>query len=133
MCSGMYPFLCYYNVFKSFWIFCTYWKAIFFSFQSKLNCEVLYDDLAFEVRWAVAGDSIVLQLVAKVGKSVLQYVCVGCLSNNTANPFYEETKSGQLFAKLYYLYRMSTLKLLLQVFWKVDNLETWNFARMPYA
>lgn len=39
-------------------------------FQSKLNCEVLHDDLAFEVRWAVAGDSIVLQLVAKLGKSL---------------------------------------------------------------
>lgn len=36
-------------------------------FQSKLNCEILYDDLAFEVRWAVAGDSIVIQLVAKLG------------------------------------------------------------------
>ncbi|KAI5631071.1 DOMON domain-containing protein [Phthorimaea operculella] len=34
--------------------------------SSKLNCEVLYDELAFEVRWAVAGDSIVLQLVAKL-------------------------------------------------------------------
>lgn len=40
-----------------------------FSFQSKLNCEVLWDDLAFEVRWAVAGDSIVLQLVSKLGKN----------------------------------------------------------------
>ena len=37
-------------------------------FQSKLNCEVLEDSLAFEVRWAVAGDSIVIQLVAKLGK-----------------------------------------------------------------
>jgi hypothetical protein len=37
-------------------------------FQSKLNCEVLYDDLAFEVRWAVAGESIVIQLVAKLGE-----------------------------------------------------------------
>lgn len=36
--------------------------------QSKLNCEVLYDDLAFEVRWAVAGESVVIQLVAKLGK-----------------------------------------------------------------
>ncbi|XP_034232288.1 protein Skeletor, isoforms D/E-like [Thrips palmi] len=34
--------------------------------QSKLNCEVLNDDLAYEVRWAVAGDSVVLQLVAKL-------------------------------------------------------------------
>lgn len=41
---------------------------LFSNFQSKLNCEVLYDDLAFEVRWAVAGDSIVLQLVARLGK-----------------------------------------------------------------
>lgn len=36
--------------------------------QSKLNCEVLLDDLAFEVRWAVAGESIVIQLVAKLGE-----------------------------------------------------------------
>lgn len=36
--------------------------------QSKLNCEVLHDDLAFEVRWAVAGESIVIQLVSKLGK-----------------------------------------------------------------
>lgn len=41
---------------------------VFLLFQSKLNCEVLHDELAFEVRWAVAGDSIVLQLVAKIGK-----------------------------------------------------------------
>ncbi|KAG6456795.1 hypothetical protein O3G_MSEX009954 [Manduca sexta] len=34
--------------------------------QSKLNCEVLLDELAFEARWAVAGDSIVIQLVAKL-------------------------------------------------------------------
>lgn len=40
--------------------------------QSKLNCEVLHDDLAFEVRWAVAGESIVIQLVAKLGKYMPQ-------------------------------------------------------------
>ncbi|OWR41524.1 DOMON domain-containing protein [Danaus plexippus plexippus] len=34
--------------------------------QSKLNCEVLFDELAFEVRWAIAGSSVVLQLVAKL-------------------------------------------------------------------
>jgi hypothetical protein len=33
-------------------------KMLGVSPQSKLNCEVLYDDLAFEARWAVAGDSI---------------------------------------------------------------------------
>ncbi|XP_049880584.1 protein Skeletor, isoforms B/C isoform X2 [Pectinophora gossypiella] len=41
-------------------------KMLGVSPQSKLNCEVLFDELAFEVRWAVAGDSIVLQLVAKL-------------------------------------------------------------------
>lgn len=45
--------------------------------QSKLNCEVLYEDLAFEVRWAVAGESVVVQLVAKLGKSFF-YVILCC-------------------------------------------------------
>ncbi|KAG8288287.1 hypothetical protein J6590_021052 [Homalodisca vitripennis] len=40
-------------------------------FQSKLNCEVLHEELAFEVRWAVAGDSVVVQLVAKLGRQNL--------------------------------------------------------------
>ncbi|KAF2366388.1 DOMON domain [Trinorchestia longiramus] len=34
--------------------------------MTKLNCEVLYDGLALEVRWAVAGESIVMQLVGRV-------------------------------------------------------------------
>lgn len=38
-------------------------------FQSKLNCEVLLEELAFEVRWAVAEDSVVIQLVAKLGEA----------------------------------------------------------------
>ncbi|XP_018392521.1 PREDICTED: protein Skeletor, isoforms D/E-like isoform X1 [Cyphomyrmex costatus] len=42
---------------------------------SKLNCEVLEDSLAFEVRWAVAGDSIVIQLVAKLDAG--QYMSFG--------------------------------------------------------
>ncbi|XP_018308259.1 protein Skeletor, isoforms B/C isoform X1 [Mycetomoellerius zeteki] len=41
-------------------------KMLGVSPQSKLNCEVLEDSSAFEVRWAVAGDSIVIQLVAKL-------------------------------------------------------------------
>ncbi|XP_057657689.1 protein Skeletor, isoforms B/C isoform X1 [Diorhabda carinulata] len=41
-------------------------KMLGISPQSKLNCEVLLDNLAFEVRWAVAGESIVIQLVAKL-------------------------------------------------------------------
>lgn len=47
-----------------------------FFFQSKLNCEVLYDDLAFEVRWAVAGESIVVQLVAKLGMIFYHHIRV---------------------------------------------------------
>ena len=34
-------------------------------FQTKLNCEILDDAKAFEVRWAIAGKSIVTQLVAR--------------------------------------------------------------------
>ncbi|XP_014242209.2 protein Skeletor, isoforms B/C [Cimex lectularius] len=41
-------------------------KMLGVSPQSKLNCEVLSDDLAYEVRWAIAGDSVVIQLVAKL-------------------------------------------------------------------
>jgi hypothetical protein len=34
--------------------------------QTKLNCEVLDPSQGFEVRWAIAGKSIVIQLVAKL-------------------------------------------------------------------
>ncbi|XP_015517045.2 protein Skeletor, isoforms B/C isoform X1 [Neodiprion lecontei] len=50
-------------------------KMLGVSPQSKLNCEVLQDDLAFEVRWAVAGDSVVVQLVAKLDAG--QYMSFG--------------------------------------------------------
>ncbi|XP_029163979.1 protein Skeletor, isoforms B/C isoform X2 [Nylanderia fulva] len=50
-------------------------KMLGVSPQSKLNCEVLDDGLAFEVRWAVAGDSIVVQLVAKLDAE--QYMAFG--------------------------------------------------------
>jgi len=33
----------------------------------------LHDELAFEVRWAVAGESIVIQLVAKLGEFIQAY------------------------------------------------------------
>nr|CAH7763715.1 unnamed protein product [Callosobruchus chinensis] len=55
-------------------------KMLGISPQSKLNCEVLYDDLAFEVRWAVAGESIVLQLVAKLGDR--EYMSFGISGDN---------------------------------------------------
>ncbi|OAD56535.1 Protein Skeletor, isoforms D/E [Eufriesea mexicana] len=47
--------------------------------SSKLNCEVLEDRLAFEVRWAVAGDSIVAQLVGKLEDG--QYMAFGISAN----------------------------------------------------
>ncbi|KAG7191125.1 hypothetical protein KM043_007157 [Ampulex compressa] len=50
-------------------------KMLGVSPQSKLNCEVLEDSLAFEVRWAVAGDSIVVQLVGKLDAG--QYMSFG--------------------------------------------------------
>lgn len=43
--------------------------------QSKLNCEVLYDDLGFELRWVMDGDDIVMQLVGRVDPG--EYMAVG--------------------------------------------------------
>ncbi|KAG9510585.1 Protein Skeletor, isoforms D/E, partial [Fragariocoptes setiger] len=34
--------------------------------ENKLNCEILYDDLGFELRWVLDGDDIVMQLVGKI-------------------------------------------------------------------
>ncbi|XP_017796609.1 PREDICTED: protein Skeletor, isoforms B/C [Habropoda laboriosa] len=54
-------------------------KMLGVSPQSKLNCEVLEDRLAFEVRWAVAGDSIVAQLVGKLDDG--EYMAFGLSAN----------------------------------------------------
>ncbi|XP_076631544.1 DM13 and DOMON_DOH domain-containing protein skeletor isoform X1 [Colletes latitarsis] len=54
-------------------------KMLGVSPQSKLNCEVLEDRLAYEVRWAVAGDSIVAQLVGKLDEG--QYMSFGLSAN----------------------------------------------------
>jgi hypothetical protein len=65
--------------------------------QAKLNCEVLWDDLALEVRWAVAGETIVLQLVGKIGtttpydkftetlKFKKKQICDSCTTQMTGN------------------------------------------------
>ncbi|KAG7297571.1 hypothetical protein JYU34_019614 [Plutella xylostella] len=58
-------------------------KMLGVSPQSKLNCEVLYEDMAFEVRWAVAGDSIVLQLVAKLEDG--EYMSFGLSGDATSS------------------------------------------------
>ncbi|XP_054015719.1 protein Skeletor, isoforms B/C isoform X1 [Hylaeus anthracinus] len=54
-------------------------KMLGVSPQSKLNCEVLENSQAFEVRWAVAGDSIVGQLVGKLDEG--QYMSFGVSAN----------------------------------------------------
>ncbi|CAD7084416.1 unnamed protein product [Hermetia illucens] len=84
-------------------------KMLGISPQSKLNCEVLYDDLAFEVRWAVAGESVVVQLVAKLDNN--EYMAFGVSPNIYktvmvgADPVVAgvDRESGKGFAVDYYL------------------------------
>lgn len=37
--------------------------------QARLNCEVLHDEYALEIRWSVvgSGETIVFQLVGRIG------------------------------------------------------------------
>ncbi|XP_068084801.1 protein Skeletor, isoforms D/E-like [Anabrus simplex] len=58
-------------------------KMLGVSPQSKLNCEVLQDEKAFEVRWAVAGDSVVFQLVGKVDEG--DYMAFGLSGDNSSS------------------------------------------------
>ena len=37
-------------------------------FQSKLNCEVLSQEVGLEVRWSLAGDSAIIQIVGNLGQ-----------------------------------------------------------------
>ena len=43
--------------------------------QSKLNCEVLSPDLGLQLRWSLAGSSIILQIVANLG-GLLSWIVV---------------------------------------------------------
>lgn len=84
-------------------------KMLGISPQSKLNCEVLYDDLAFEVRWAVAGESIVVQLVAKLEND--EYMSFGISPKKTKTEMigadvvvaWVDKATGKGFAQDYYL------------------------------
>ncbi|EDW84281.2 uncharacterized protein Dwil_GK13233 [Drosophila willistoni] len=84
-------------------------KMLGISPQSKLNCEVLYDDLAFEVRWAVAGESIVVQLVAKLEPN--NYMSFGISPNKNISQMigadavvaWVDPETGNGFAQDYYL------------------------------
>ncbi|EDW23844.1 GL23703 [Drosophila persimilis] len=84
-------------------------KMLGISPQSKLNCEVLYDDLAFEVRWAVAGESIVVQLVAKLEPN--NYMSFGISPNKNISQMigadavvaWVDPETGNGFAQDYFL------------------------------
>ncbi|XP_075148587.1 DM13 and DOMON_DOH domain-containing protein skeletor isoform X1 [Haematobia irritans] len=84
-------------------------KMLGISPQSKLNCEVLYDDLAFEVRWAMAGDSIVVQLVSKLEDN--HYMAFGISPNKDRSVMigsdvvvsWVEKDTGKGYAIDYYL------------------------------
>ncbi|GIX68217.1 hypothetical protein CEXT_170361 [Caerostris extrusa] len=49
--------------------------------EYKLNCEVLRDDLGFEVRWIMDGEDIVMQLVARLEPN--EYMSFGLSKNDT--------------------------------------------------
>ncbi|XP_067138701.1 protein Skeletor, isoforms B/C-like [Centruroides vittatus] len=49
--------------------------------ENKLNCEVLLDDLGFELRWVVEENDVIMQLVAKIDKG--EYMAFGFSKNDT--------------------------------------------------
>jgi hypothetical protein len=65
---------------------------------------VLHDELAFEVRWAVAGESVVIQLVAKLGESFEMnefYSLFFLWRNSIANRF-REAKGSNLIHQAFH-------------------------------
>ncbi|XP_023337627.1 protein Skeletor, isoforms B/C [Eurytemora carolleeae] len=77
--------------------------------QSKLNCEVLEESIGLEVRWAIAGKSIVTQLVARLNEG--QYMAFGLSGNpdktqmigGDATVTWMDHRSGKGYADDYYL------------------------------
>jgi len=77
--------------------------------QSKLNCEVLDDQIGYEVRWAIAGKSIVTQLVARLKDE--QYMAFGLSGDRDRSRMvggdvtvaWMDHGSGKGFAEDYYL------------------------------
>ncbi|XP_058062739.1 protein Skeletor, isoforms B/C isoform X1 [Anopheles bellator] len=84
-------------------------KMLGISPQSKLNCEVLLEELSFEVRWAVAGESVVVQLVAKLDDG--EYMSFGVSPNPQQSQMvgadvavvWVDKSTGKGFAQDYYL------------------------------
>ncbi|TRY81057.1 hypothetical protein TCAL_09448 [Tigriopus californicus] len=77
--------------------------------QTKLNCEILDPSQGFEVRWAIAGRSIVTQLVAKLDKN--EYMAFGLsgdpqrikMIGGDVTVAWMDHNTGQGFAEDYYL------------------------------
>lgn len=77
--------------------------------QTHLNCEVLDKDKSFEVRWAIAGKSIVTQLVAKLSDK--EYMGFGLSGNPDRSQMvggdvtvaWMDHITGQGYAEDYYL------------------------------
>jgi len=77
--------------------------------QSKLNCEVLDESIGFEVRWAIAGKSIVTQLVGRLNDG--QYMAFGLsgdmqrtrMVGGDVTVTWMDHRSGKGYADDYYL------------------------------
>lgn len=48
--------------------------------ENKLNCEILHDELGYELRWVLDGDDIVMQLVGKIEPN--EYMLFGLGKND---------------------------------------------------
>lgn len=77
--------------------------------ENKLNCEILYDDLGYEIRWVLDGDDIVMQLVGKIEPN--EYMAFGLgkddsksdMQNADAVVAWVDRTSGQVHAIDYFL------------------------------
>lgn len=77
--------------------------------ENKLNCEILYDDLGYEIRWVLDGDDIVMQLVGKIEPG--EYMAFGLgkddsrsdMQNADAVVTWVDRSSGQVHAIDYFL------------------------------
>lgn len=77
--------------------------------ENKLNCEILYDDLGYEIRWVLDGDDIVMQLVGKIEPG--EYMAFGLgkddskseMQNADAVAAWVDRQTGQVHAHDYYL------------------------------
>ncbi|KFM72403.1 Protein Skeletor, isoforms D/E, partial [Stegodyphus mimosarum] len=56
-------------------------RSLGIELEYKLNCEVLRDDLGYEVRWIMDGEDIVMQLVARLEPG--EYMSFGLSKNDT--------------------------------------------------